>query len=224
MTGHLATALPRGASGNCPTEDTTAEGRTIEGFTLIELLVVLVLTATMATMVVGVMGQLRPIRAIEDHARLQRAADRIADVMADDIRNALPLPLLSPGPEGRSMIVAKDRIEFVAVVRTGFRTSGLRQVRYFLGDAEGGTKALMRQVLLRSARQSEGARKAAADEVLARVDGLEFGFAEGKVDRNVALQTDGDRAKRVRRTVRFDVTVGSRESRGESVRTVSLSE
>jgi prepilin-type N-terminal cleavage/methylation domain-containing protein len=94
------------------------------GYSLLELLVALALMAVIAIMMVQATNQLHPLRPMQARYDEQAIADRLTEVMAQDLKAALALPL-SVSESRVPMIGTRDRIRFVALLRTGFATVGL---------------------------------------------------------------------------------------------------
>lgn len=141
----------RGA-GHCQRRDQSVLGDDA-GYTLIEMLVVLALTAVITALMATSLGNLRKIRALDDQMQQQAQLDAVAALIASDLRAALDVPLLSAEP-GRQMHFEGNAHEmtFVALVRTGFRSRGLRQVRYRVREAEGRRELVRETVPYRFAR------------------------------------------------------------------------
>lgn len=75
-------------------------------------------------------------------------ANRLAEVIANNLKGAVALPL--SGSDARlPMIGGVDSVRFVAVVKTGFGTEGLREVSYLLELGADGSKGLVRRIALR---------------------------------------------------------------------------
>ncbi len=108
------------------------------GFTLVEMLVVLALAAVITTLIATSTGQFRKIRELDRGLQEQQQLDAVLDLITGDLRAALDLPLHSTDPNRGLRFEGKaDEMTFVAVVRTGFGTRGLREVRYFTRKAKG---------------------------------------------------------------------------------------
>lgn len=108
------------------------------GFTLVEMLVVLALAAVITTLIAGTIGQFRKIRELDRTLQEQQQLNTVLDLITGDLRAALDLPLHSADPNRGLHFEGKaDAMTFVAVVRTGFETRGLREVRYFTREVDG---------------------------------------------------------------------------------------
>ncbi|MDI6835751.1 MAG: type II secretion system protein GspJ [Rhizobiaceae bacterium] len=108
------------------------------GFTLVETLVVLALAAVITTLIATSTGQFRKIRELDRGLQEQQQLDGVLDLITGDLRAALDLPLHSADPNRGLHFEGKaDEMTFVAVVRTGFETRALREVRYFTRKANG---------------------------------------------------------------------------------------
>ena len=105
--------------------------RDTAGYSLLELLVALALTAVIATMMVSVTTQLHPLRRIQAKYDAQEIADDLTYIIANDLKGALPLPLLQDEAR-RAFVGSETQIHFVSIVKTGFRARGLREVTYFV--------------------------------------------------------------------------------------------
>lgn len=130
------------------------------GYTLIEMLVVLALTAVITALMATSLGNLRKIRALDDQLQQQTQLGAVAALIASDLRAALDVPLLSAEP-GRQMHFEGNAHEmtFVALVRTGFLSRGLRQVRYRIREAEGRRELVRETVPYRFAHPKDEAEK-----------------------------------------------------------------
>lgn len=118
------------------------------GYSLLELLVALALTAVIAAMMAQATGQLHPLRQIQARYDAQAIADRLTEVISNDLKSAIALPL--SGSDTRLPVIGSvSGIRFVAAVKTGFEEEGLREVSYALEPGAGGGKRLVRRIALR---------------------------------------------------------------------------
>lgn len=115
----------------------------IAGFTLLELLVSLALLAVMAATMSLVLAQLRPIKALEQRLGEAEIADAILDVVARDLQATVRLPLMEGGTTSNILVSGgPEGVAFSAVVPTGFRRSGLREVTYEVRMGDKGESVL----------------------------------------------------------------------------------
>jgi prepilin-type N-terminal cleavage/methylation domain-containing protein len=142
------------------------------GYSLLELLVALALTAIIATIMATTARYFHPLRRIATQHELQFVADRIVDVIAQDLEAAVDLPLLDRR-DVRSMIGNAHEIRFVAVVKTGFRTESLREVRYFLEAMPPRGQRLARQI---AQRRLGGSNLVQTDYLFDPITELEFQY------------------------------------------------
>jgi prepilin-type N-terminal cleavage/methylation domain-containing protein len=150
-----------------------------DGYSLIELLVALALTAVIATMMADTTRQLHPLRQIQAKYDARQVADRIADVIARDLKSAVALPLLNS--DGHQAIIGTHQdIRFVAVVRTGYAAEGLREVSYSLQSMPDGTKRLVRKIALRRFSDQQDSQIAQTDDVFEPAGQLSFAYLSGQ--------------------------------------------
>ncbi|WP_428414146.1 prepilin-type N-terminal cleavage/methylation domain-containing protein [Pararhizobium sp.] len=146
------------------------------GFTLLEMLVVLVLTAVMAAMMVGGIRHMQSWTQIEKRQAVQSKLEAVADHISSELSGALSLPVLDRGDEAFTpMIGDADSIRFVAVIRTGFLASGLRQTSYVTEPSPMG-KALVRKSSPRRLPQQDEVLPVQSDELQAGVTSLQFSY------------------------------------------------
>lgn len=121
--------------------------RNADGFTLIETLVVLALVATMTGLMAISISQVGKIRETQkQELEEMRLLDSLR-VMKTDLGNAISIPLISTENADRAVLLGSaGEIVFVAYVAVGFRSWGLREVRYLLKVNKDGRHYLVREL------------------------------------------------------------------------------
>ncbi|TCQ16658.1 prepilin-type N-terminal cleavage/methylation domain-containing protein [Rhizobium sp. PP-CC-3G-465] len=103
----------------------------VSGFSLVEVLIALVVVSLMSTMMVASIRQFRFLKMLETQIDEQAELDAITDFVASEIQKALKLPLLHLGGESsRPLIGSQQKIQFIAVLKTGFTTKKLVEAEY----------------------------------------------------------------------------------------------
>jgi len=160
-------------------EDAEVSGRANDGeagFTLVEMLVVLALAAVITTLIAGTIGQFRKIRELDRGLQEQQQLDAVLNLITGDLRAALDLPLHSTDPNRGLRFEGKaDAMTFVAVVRTGFETHGLREVRYFTRKADGRLE-LLRETKLYAASSKGSLPESITERLLPDIRGFTLSY------------------------------------------------
>ncbi|CAN7655622.1 prepilin-type N-terminal cleavage/methylation domain-containing protein [Pararhizobium sp. LjRoot235] len=156
-----------GGASHCPVE---------AGFTLVEMLVVLVLSAVMAAMMVGGIRQMQIWAQLEKRQSAQSALEAVADHMSGELAGALSLPLLKrDGDEFTPMTGSSDSIRFVAVIRTGFSASALREASYSTQSSPTGATLMRKSQEHRLPPEGEKLQ-VQSEELYKGIGKLKFGY------------------------------------------------
>lgn len=153
------------------------------GFTLVEMLVVLALAAVITTLIATSTGQFRKIRELDRGLQEQQQLDAVLDLITGDLRAALDLPLHSADPNRGLRFEGKaDQMTFVAVVRTGFETRGLREVRYFTRKTNGRLE-LLRETKVYAASSDASPPEGVTERLLPDIRGFALSYrkSDGQV-------------------------------------------
>ncbi len=193
------------------------------GFTLVEMLVVLVITAVMAAMMVVGIRQMQAWTQLEERQSVQLTLEAVADHISGELSGALLLPLFEGENEGFTpMKGTGDSLQFVAVIRTGFSTKGLRETWYATEPSSSG------QILVRKSRphrflQQGEVPALQTDELYDGVTRLEFDYLMRDSEDVVAWLDTWTKQTQLPAAIRITIyrTVGRHELNAS--RTVSLS-
>jgi len=157
-----------------------------DGFTLLELLVALALTAVIGTTMAIATTQLRPMRAFEERLDEQHIVSRLADVIARDLKSAQRLPLVEAGGSSSMLLKGEpEKVTFTAVVQTGYRRRGLREVIYELVKEGDGRSRLLRTIRLRRFAQDHIADTGQTEELYSGELDINFTFLQRDVQENI---------------------------------------
>ena len=190
------------------------------GFTLMELLVALALMATIGTTMAVAVAQLRPMRAFEQRIDDQRIVDTLAEVIARDIQPALRLPLLDErGSSSMLLEGQRQKVVFTAVVPTGYRRWGLREVTYELVGSQEDTR-LRRITRLRRFSQEQNA-ELRIDDLFIGASDLRLSYLVSNEHGKQDWQDDFREMNRLPRAVSITVDLAGAR-RGRATRIVPL--
>jgi general secretion pathway protein J len=182
-----------------------------DGYSLLELLVALALTAVIAAMMVQTTRQLLPLRQIQAKYDAQAVADRLTEVMDNDLKTVLVLPL--SGNETRLPMIGTTRsIRFVSVVKTGFAAEGLREVSYALETEPDGTKKLVRKIALRRFGAADDPALVRVDDVFDRVGSLKLEYLGRDEQGEQMWSNRWERADELPLAIRIGLGVGGTNS------------
>jgi prepilin-type N-terminal cleavage/methylation domain-containing protein len=161
----------------------SAPSRPDAGFTLVEVLVVLSVIGLMSALMLSMMGQFRHLsdadHRLTDQAAMKKTADHIAGLL--ERAEALPLDI-KPDVPLFFMEASKSSARFLAVVKSGARTSGLFEIKIGL-DERGGIKRLVETISPR--RVAENGDGKVTFELLERAEGLTFSFLQKSEARGI---------------------------------------
>lgn len=180
-----------------------------DGYSLLELLVALALTALIAALMSEVIPQLHPLRQIQAKNDAQKTVDRLADVVAQDIGSALELPLAG-SDTFQPMIGNPQSIRFLAVVRTGFATEGLREVSYGMRSSPNGTGALVRKTALRRFAREPSATTSTDDELYG-ISQIRFEYLNRNIPDRSEWQETWTVPRKLPGAIRITLAIGSVE-------------
>ncbi|WP_161712619.1 PulJ/GspJ family protein [Allorhizobium undicola] len=186
------------------------------GFSLIEVLVALVLIAMMTSILTSAIGQLRKMGEINQKLILQQETDTVADQIAMDLQTTFRKPLLGAPSTSKQDVFrgTSDAIEFVAAVRIGFKSLGVRQVRYDIVD-NGGRFALQRT--LKPYHFEE--RGVVRDLVSTHMDRMQFQYLG---ENETVWRTTWDNVNQLPLGVRFNLILGEDKIKAAATRQVWL--
>ncbi|MVA59464.1 PulJ/GspJ family protein [Agrobacterium vitis] len=193
-----------------------SDGDRDAGFSLIEVLIALVLIAMMTSILTSAIGQLRKIGEVNQKLVLQQEADTLADQIVFDLQTPFRRPLLVATSAGKQVVFrgSGDAIEFVAAVRTGFKSLGVRQVRYDIID-NGGRLSLRRRLMpYRPAVGSE-----ASDVVSTHIDMIQFQYLG---DKETVWRTNWDAANQLPAGLRFSLILEEEKIKAAATRQIWL--
>jgi len=162
-----------------------------DGFTLLELLVALALTAVIGTTMAIAITQLRPMRAFEERLDEQQIVSTLVDVIARDLKSAQRLPLVEAGGSSSTLLKGEpQKVTFTAVVQTGYRRRGLREVIYELVKEGDGRTRLLRTIRMRRFAQQQDADRGQTEELYSGELSLNFTFLRRDLQNNIAWAAD----------------------------------
>lgn len=187
-----------------------------DGFTLLEMLVGLILLSLIATIMVGAFQQVRPLKQIEDKHQGNIVADILADVIAADVGGALELASAHAERQGPLDGEAR-RIEFAAIVKTGFRLEGLRNVKYALEPDPAGILHLKRSTSLRVANSKD--KVSEDDDLFSGISDLSFSYLKLEDTGSAHWQEAWINESKLPRAIRVDlvVKIGNRQGRASRI-------
>lgn len=193
----------------------------VAGFTLVELLVVLALVAALTSLMTVSLGQIAKIRGIDQQVQLQSTADTIADLIANDIRGALNVPLVGPQTvEGLTMSGTSDAVTFTAIVRTGFNARGLRETRYLVREVAG-VSTLVRETSPYMTGPSGGPELVVTEPVWVGTERITFRYMAGGGD-PVDWKNEWQVKHRLPAAIRFELEFAEEDRIADVSRTVRL--
>jgi hypothetical protein len=120
------------------------------------------------------------------------------------------------------LIGGTDQLRFVAIVKTGFQTEGLRDVMYLLEDQSNGTKRLVRKSLPRRFADAANPNGGSVDEVFEPVQTLKFQYLNQSAEGALVWQDSWVWQSQMPSAVRIAVEIGSKNVTGQSSRVVPL--
>lgn len=194
----------------------------VAGFTLVELLVVLALVAALTSLMTVSLGQIAKIRSIDQQVQLQSTADTIADLIANDIRGALNVPLVGPQTvEGLTMSGTPDAVTFTAIVRTGFNARGLRETRYLVREVAG-VSTLVRETSPYRTRPDGSPDLTVTEPIWTGTEKITFRYLAGGSDPR-AWKNEWQVEHRLPAAIRFELELADADRTLHVHRTVWLS-
>ena len=192
-----------------------------DGFTLVEMLVTLALMAIIATIMAVSITQLRPIDAMSKRLETQLFADQLTTIIANDLAQAMRLPLLRTGAEGaHSLLGEPHSVRFVAVVPTGFRRRGLRDVRYATATSAK-AMSLQRTVEPRSFDGS-AKRDAETDTLFDDVVSMDFAYGQRSEAGVIEMQSNWTTAESLPDLIEIRLMIRIKGQTAQSTRAVRL--